>query len=135
MKKLIVFVLLLSVLCALFVGCTTKKPEDESANVSLPTMNVPDSRENLDPDTGKGSEPVPGLETRDNEDPDTGRETESLPGTENPENGNHQQNTDPAPGVPSSSEQKPVNTEEPDPEETGTEYIVDGGNGFGFGGN
>ena len=115
MKKFVVFVLLLSLLCALFAGCTEKKPEGESENVSLPSMNVPESRENEIPDTTGASETVPGTETR--------------------ENGEEQQNTDPAPTEAESTEQPSATTEEPDPEETGTEYIVDGGNGFGFGGN
>ena len=108
MKKAIVFVILIALFCALLCGCT---PPETKTDQSEQSMELPELQ------TGEN-------QVRNTQSGEDGSDT-PAPDTAGP-----------VAGAPTA----PVNNTVPeiidDPEiETISDYVVDGGDGFGFGGN
>lgn len=107
MKKTIVIGLLIALICFLFCGCTPEETESASHDVKFPSVNT---EQGYFPD---GTEPE-GDSQQPKTEPDSGMESQAP----------REDNTDPA-----------IASEEIPDDEVVSDFVVDGGDEFGFGGN
>ena len=131
MKKAIVLAVLIALLCVIFHGCTPTSSNNgqSEADVNMPTIN---------PNAGDDEKTPVGSEAASQE---SNQELPQVESVENPDT-NLQTPDTTAPESTSVSDGSDAALEpEVDPEdgesdlEIVTEYVVDGGNGFGIGGN
>lgn len=147
MRKTIVFVVLIALACFLLCGCTPKGSENSKtdSDVKLPTLDTAHDKLPDDatvPETDLPEHSAPQIETAEPSDvgasgePAPQIETEAHAAVETQEPGSKE--TDPITVDHGSEEptEEPVYVSEYDPEmETASDYVVDGGDGFGIGGN
>ena len=119
MKQVIGLFLALAMICCLLCACTSPQPDEteQTGANSLPVPSAANGHESVEANT-QTPDGTSG-QTNANAAPDDTGYTQSL------------ESNDPA------SQSAPSEAAEPEPEEleTVSEYVVDGGNGFGFGGN
>ena len=129
MKKSIVFGLLIALACFLLYGCTPKEAENSSSDVNLPTLNtehevLPDDTADSETGSQKPEPSAPQLETETDSGMESQTPSEDVTEPVTVSGDSEDPTEDPA----------IVSEENPD-DEVVSEFVVDGGDEFGFGGN